>query len=81
MALLDMAGLDIYENVSSFLNQDLSTRPDVAPFIRDKTAAGKLGLKSGGGVYDYTPESIKALQAERAAKFVAVRLALQEKRS
>ncbi len=77
MALLDMAGLDTYENVSSFLNRELSTRQDVAPFVKEKTAAGKLGLKSGGGVYDYTPEGIRALQAERAAKFVAVRLALQ----
>ncbi len=77
MALLDMAGLDTYENVSSFLNKELSTRQDVAPFVAERTKAGKLGLKSGGGVYDYTADGIKALQAERAAKFVAVRLALQ----
>ena len=79
MALLDMAGLDIYESVSGFLNQDLSTRRDVAPFVRARTRAGRLGIKSGGGVYDYTPDGIKALQAERAAKFVAVRLALEGK--
>ena len=77
MALLDMAGLDIYELVSSFLNADLATRGDVAPFVSERTRAGRLGIKSGGGVYDYTPERIKALQAERAARFVAVRLALE----
>ena len=77
MALLDMAGLDIYKSVSSFLNADLATRGDVAPFVSERTRAGRLGIKTGGGVYDYTPERIKALQAERAARFVAVRLALE----
>jgi 3-hydroxybutyryl-CoA dehydrogenase/5-formyl-3-hydroxy-2-methylpyridine 4-carboxylate dehydrogenase len=77
MALLDMAGLDIYESVSSFLNADLSTRKDVAPFVRERTQAGKLGIKSGEGVYSYTPERIKVLQAERAARLVAVRRALE----
>ena len=79
MALLDMAGLDIYESVSSFLNQELSTRQDVAPFVTERTRAGKLGIKTGGGVYDYAADGIKALQAERAAKFVAVRLALERR--
>ena len=40
MALLDMAGLDIYESVASFLNADLSTRSDVAPFVRERTRRG-----------------------------------------
>ena len=77
MALLDMAGLDIYESVSGFLNQELSTRKDVAPFVSERTRAGRLGIKSAGGIYNYTPERIKVLQSERATKFIAVRLALQ----
>jgi 3-hydroxybutyryl-CoA dehydrogenase/5-formyl-3-hydroxy-2-methylpyridine 4-carboxylate dehydrogenase len=77
MALLDMAGLDIYESVSSFLNAELSTRSDVAPFVRERTGAGQLGIKSGRGVYTYTPERAAALQAERASLFVAVRKALE----
>lgn len=77
MALLDMAGLDIYELVSGFLNQELSTRKDVAPFVSERTRAGRLGIKSAGGIYNYTPERIKVLQSERATKFIAVRLALQ----
>jgi 3-hydroxybutyryl-CoA dehydrogenase/5-formyl-3-hydroxy-2-methylpyridine 4-carboxylate dehydrogenase len=77
MALLDMAGLDIYESVSSFLNAELATRADVAPFVKDRTAAGKLGMKTGGGVYGYTPERIAALQKARAEKFVAVRKVLE----
>ncbi|MEZ5768101.1 MAG: 3-hydroxyacyl-CoA dehydrogenase NAD-binding domain-containing protein [Paracoccaceae bacterium] len=73
MALIDMAGMDIYHSVSSFLNEDLCDRKDVAPLVRDQIAAGKLGIKSGQGLYDYTPERIAELQAERARKLVAIR--------
>jgi 3-hydroxyacyl-CoA dehydrogenase len=77
MELLDMAGLDIYENVASYLNQDLSTASEVSQTIRDRTAKGQLGMKTGGGIYDYTPEEIDAKRKERAAKLVAVRKALE----
>lgn len=77
MALLDMAGMDIYHSVSSFLNEDLCDRKDVAPLVRDQIAAGKLGIKSGEGVYSYTPESIAELQPERARKLVAIRRILE----
>jgi len=77
MALLDMAGLDIYRSVSSFLNADLATRADVAPLVISKTEASEFGIKSGKGIYDYTPEKIAALQRERAAKLIAVRRILE----
>jgi 3-hydroxybutyryl-CoA dehydrogenase/5-formyl-3-hydroxy-2-methylpyridine 4-carboxylate dehydrogenase len=77
MALLDMAGLDIYQSVSSFLNADLSTESGVARFVSERTRTGRLGIKSGSGVYSYRPESVAALQAERAGRFVAVRKALE----
>ncbi|BAB53022.1 5-formyl-3-hydroxy-2-methylpyridine 4-carboxylate 5-dehydrogenase [Mesorhizobium japonicum] len=77
MALLDMAGLDIYKSVSSFLNADLSNRDDVAPMVLEKTSASKFGIKSGEGMFCYTPEQTKALQAERARKLVAVRRILE----
>ncbi|RWD48582.1 MAG: 3-hydroxyacyl-CoA dehydrogenase family protein [Mesorhizobium sp.] len=77
MALLDMAGLDIYKSVSSFLNADLSNRDDVAPMVLEKTGASKFGIKSGEGMFSYTPEQIKALQGERARKLVAVRRILE----
>ncbi|WP_095198100.1 5-formyl-3-hydroxy-2-methylpyridine 4-carboxylate 5-dehydrogenase [Mesorhizobium carmichaelinearum] len=77
MALLDMAGLDIYKSVSSFLNADLSNRDDVAPMVLEKTNASKFGIKSGEGMFSYTPEQTKALQSERARKLVAVRRILE----
>ncbi|MGA2189656.1 MAG: 3-hydroxyacyl-CoA dehydrogenase NAD-binding domain-containing protein [Steroidobacteraceae bacterium] len=77
MALLDMAGLDIYAAVAGYLNQELSNRPDVASYIKERTAQHKLGIKTGSGIYSYTPERIAELQSARAAKLVAVRKALQ----
>jgi 3-hydroxyacyl-CoA dehydrogenase len=77
MELLDMAGLDIYQSVGSYLNKDLSTSPEVSKTIRDLVAQGRLGMKTGGGVYDYTPEDITRLRSERARKLVAVRKALE----
>lgn len=77
MALLDMAGLDIYQAVSSYLNKDLSARADVSPFVAARVAAGRLGLKTGAGVFEYKPEEIAPLRARRAKKLVAVRKALE----
>ncbi|HZO62121.1 MAG TPA: 3-hydroxyacyl-CoA dehydrogenase NAD-binding domain-containing protein, partial [Gaiellaceae bacterium] len=77
MELLDMAGLDIYHAVGSYLNQDLSTSGDVSSTIRDLIDKGRLGMKTGGGIYDYTPEQVDELRAKRAGKLVAVRKALE----
>ena len=77
MELLDMAGLDIYNAVGSYLNQDLSTSGEVSSTIRDLIENGRLGMKTGGGIYDYTPEQIEELRSKRAGKLVAVRKALE----
>jgi 3-hydroxyacyl-CoA dehydrogenase len=78
MELLDMAGLDIYNAVGSYLNQDLSTSGEVSQTIRTLIEQNRLGMKTGGGLYDYTPEDIDRLRAHRAAKLVAVRKALEK---
>jgi 3-hydroxyacyl-CoA dehydrogenase len=77
MELLDMAGLDIYDAVGSYLNGDLSTSGEVSSTIREKIEQGRLGMKTGGGIYDYTPEQIDELRSRRAGKLVAVRKALE----
>jgi 3-hydroxybutyryl-CoA dehydrogenase/5-formyl-3-hydroxy-2-methylpyridine 4-carboxylate dehydrogenase len=72
-----MAGLDIYSAVGSYLNKELSNRTDVSAYIAARTSQHKLGIKTGSGIYDYTPEKIAELQSARARKLVAVRKALQ----
>ena len=75
--LLDMAGLDIYTSVASFLNQDLSNEAGISKTATDLRDQGRLGIKSGGGFFDYTPEKIKELGAARAGKLVGVRKVLE----
>ncbi len=74
--LLDMAGLDIYTSVASYLNQSLSDEKGVSKTATDLKDSGRLGIKTGGGFFDYTPDQIKELQQQRAAALVAVRKAL-----
>jgi 3-hydroxybutyryl-CoA dehydrogenase/5-formyl-3-hydroxy-2-methylpyridine 4-carboxylate dehydrogenase len=77
MALLDMAGMDIYNAVGSYLNRDLCNRDDVSSTIQDLIAEGRLGMKTGGGLFDYTPEQVDELRKQRAAAFVTVRKAIE----
>jgi 3-hydroxyacyl-CoA dehydrogenase len=77
MELIDMAGLDIYKAVGTYLNPDLSTKGEVSSTILDLIDKGKLGIKTGSGLYDYTPEKIAELRAARASKLIAVRKALE----
>jgi len=78
MQLLDVAGLDIYESVGSYLNSDLSTESGVSETITKLTGEGKLGLKTGGGLFSYSDEELAELPKKRAAALVAVRKTLDQ---
>lgn len=78
LQLLDVAGLDIYENVASYLNADISTESGVSETITKLTGEGKLGLKTGGGLFSYSEEELAELPKKRAAALVAVRKTLNE---
>lgn len=65
LELLDMAGLDIYTAVAGYLNENLSNASGISSTITGKVAEGKLGIKTQGGLFDYTPEQIQALQQKR----------------
>lgn len=75
--LLDMAGLDIYKAVSSYLNADLADRKDTPAMIEEKIAAGTLGFKTGGGMYEYdSPEAVAEKRKEIITGLVAARKTL-----
>lgn len=76
MQLLDMAGMDIYNAVASYLNRDLSNEAGVSTTITDLVAKGRLGMKTKGGLFDYTDEQVGQLRAQRGASLVKVRKAL-----
>jgi 3-hydroxyacyl-CoA dehydrogenase len=76
MRLLDMAGLDIYSSVASYLNPDLSASAEVPEMIKERVSEGKLGMKTLGGIYPYTEEQVAARRAEIARGLIAVRKTL-----
>jgi 3-hydroxybutyryl-CoA dehydrogenase/5-formyl-3-hydroxy-2-methylpyridine 4-carboxylate dehydrogenase len=78
LELLDVAGLDIYHSVASYLNADLSSRTDVSPLVRQKVAAGELGIKTGKGLFAYTAESIPPLMQRRMRLLLASRKTLSQ---
>ncbi|GJM39727.1 MAG: 3-hydroxybutyryl-CoA dehydrogenase [Ardenticatenaceae bacterium] len=65
MELLDVAGLDIYNSVASYLNADLSNEANVSTTITEKVQEGKLGIKTMDGLFSYKPEEIPALMQRR----------------
>jgi 5-formyl-3-hydroxy-2-methylpyridine 4-carboxylate dehydrogenase len=77
MELLDVAGLDIYEAVASYLNADLDNSATVPGYITRLTKQRHLGMKTGKGIFDYTPEKTQQLRSARGAKLLAVRKAMQ----
>lgn len=78
MQLLDVAGLDIYESVAGYLNSELSTEKGISETITRLTGEGKLGLKTGGGLFDYSQDELAELPKKRAAALVAVRKTLDD---
>jgi len=76
MRLLDMAGLDIYQSVSAYLNKELDVGTGTPKVITDLIAAGKLGFKSDGGMYSYEPGEVDATQRNIVQGLVTVRKAL-----
>jgi 3-hydroxybutyryl-CoA dehydrogenase/5-formyl-3-hydroxy-2-methylpyridine 4-carboxylate dehydrogenase len=78
MQLLDMAGLDIYSAVASYLNKDLSNEQGLSTTIQELVDQGRLGMKTKGGIFDYDDEKIAALRAQRFGGLVKVRKALSD---
>ena len=52
----DMGGLDIFHNISTYLFAELSSASKPSGLMQKIVEEGNLGLKSGKGFYDWTPE-------------------------
>ncbi len=76
LQLLDVAGLDIYNNVARYLNADLSSEQHVSETITDKVAKGHLGIKTGRGLFKYQPGEIPTLMQRRMRMLLDLKKAL-----
>ena len=50
----DLGGLDIFQNIASYLFQDLSDAKESFGLLRECVEQNHLGVKSGAGFYDYS---------------------------
>jgi 3-hydroxybutyryl-CoA dehydrogenase len=66
----DLVGLDLTLDISEVLVADLDRSAGAHPFLREKVAAGKLGMKAGEGFRKWTPEQADAVR-ERLRRFLA----------
>ena len=58
--------------------QDLSNEKGLSTTIQKLVDEGRLGMKTKGGIFDYTDESIAELRAQRFGGLVKVRKALSD---
>lgn len=63
-AVADMAGLDVYASILQTLTASYGDRFAVAG-LSELVEAGRLGVKSGAGFWDYTPDRVAALLRQR----------------
>jgi len=60
--LVDLVGLDARLNNLKYLHEKLGEKYRPAPLLEQYVKAGRLGRKSGKGVYDYTNREKEAIQ-------------------
>ena len=66
----DLVGLDLTLDIQNVLIADLDRSSEPTQFLKDKVAAGKLGMRTGEGFRRWTPEQADAVR-ERLRRYLA----------
>jgi 3-hydroxybutyryl-CoA dehydrogenase len=66
----DLVGLDLTLDIQNVLLGDLDRSTEPTQFLKAKVAAGKLGMRTGEGLRQWTPQSAEAVR-ERLRRFLA----------
>jgi 3-hydroxybutyryl-CoA dehydrogenase len=74
-SVCDFGGLDVFYHLSLELFNDLDNSSTAPEIMRNLVEKGRLGLKSGGGFYDYKNQQ-GALVKDRDRKLLAISRAL-----
>jgi len=73
IAMLDMAGLDIYEKGYGLLQAELGERYSAPRVLTEAVADGRHGMKNGRGLFrDYPPETLEEIAAWRARAYTGM---------
>lgn len=66
----DFGGLDTFDHINSYLNADLCDAKEGSALLREMVSAGKLGVKSGEGFYDYSGDKADKAIKERDKMYI-----------
>ena len=66
----DFGGLDVFDHISSYLYRDLSDEKEGSARLHEMVQAGKLGVKSGEGFYDYSGDRADEAIRERDRLYI-----------
>ncbi|MBD8893385.1 3-hydroxyacyl-CoA dehydrogenase family protein [Roseibium litorale] len=59
----DLVGLDLTLDIHSQVLADLEARQGPSPLLEEMVREGRIGMKSGRGFYDWTPEEASAVRS------------------
>jgi 3-hydroxybutyryl-CoA dehydrogenase len=60
--IFELAGWDLVLALTPYLVPDLESSTESSALLKEKVERGELGVKTGKGFYEWTPESIDALK-------------------
>ena len=72
LAVNDFAGLDVTCRVYQNLITDMRRDTELPSRVKRLLDEGRFGVKTGAGIYDYTPQSIELERAERDRRYLAL---------
>jgi 3-hydroxybutyryl-CoA dehydrogenase len=61
----DMGGLDTFVDIGSHLMPELAKDEDVIDLLRAQVRAGRVGVRSGHGFYDWDEARLASVKAAR----------------
>jgi 3-hydroxyacyl-CoA dehydrogenase len=79
LQILDFAGLDITGRVYENLVPHVRSDTELPSAVRKLVDQGHFGVKTGKGIYDYTPQSIEEKRTQRDRRFLALAKLFQDK--
>jgi 3-hydroxyacyl-CoA dehydrogenase len=70
--IFDIAGWDLIRSICINLLQEISSSTEVSPLLESMVQTGALGVKSGKGFYEWTPETSEQLRNRIAATLIGI---------
>lgn len=70
--LTELIGLDLKRAILAELLPSMPTYTEVPPILNDKVEKGELGVKTGKGFYDWTPEKVVELRGRIARALIEI---------